>query len=516
MTRFVVVNKINPAAVAAADAALSEKTNGAQSTQPRFGDDLRDFWLDVYESNGGKVVTIAPKGRAAAPIKEKCPPPSTIPEAVDFDDDSDEDSDEEEPPPLELRIVEMSFLSDHGLLRDNETDWDNTGDLFEKPDWTPKKSNTISHSINKRLSVRVVIRAEGTGVETGKIKARVTLFRPPVAGRSIFDAQAITLTAGRASAVTFTSRDDFASELGDRGCQIEWFVKTDRRRNSCIGATKNRVLFTFASPVSRPIEPDDGVTVKRMVKAVRAIEAIRKLRGNQDPHEIVGACMGSFGHYTLTRDLDVPEKYGHPRYTDPKAGAWPMADYSSHSGECQAICRFVRGLLDQIGCPGTLEPVMVWCDPDTMEAKEGPYDKSGIGLRFCTKKVSTDVEVQDPVPVVEEPRFFDRLLGKTPVTRIEVRSRTERKEEIWLARLTTSEATVGEDAEGSGLNLYEACLKFTHNGVTKYYGGGAGTFDSAEDVVRGFHSLIWICREENPADRQGPLVSICRKIVHTF
>jgi hypothetical protein len=42
-----------------------------------------------------------------------------------------------------------------------------------------------------------------------------------------------------------------------------------------------------------------------------------------------------------------------------------------------------------------------------------------------------------------------------------------------------------------GTNNYEACLIFEHGGVKRYYGGGAGVYVSAAEVLLAFHSLCW-------------------------
>ena len=43
-----------------------------------------------------------------------------------------------------------------------------------------------------------------------------------------------------------------------------------------------------------------------------------------------------------------------------------------------------------------------------------------------------------------------------------------------------------------GLNRYEACLEFSHEGVTREYGGGAGIFRTRDEVLRAFWGLVWV------------------------
>ena len=41
-------------------------------------------------------------------------------------------------------------------------------------------------------------------------------------------------------------------------------------------------------------------------------------------------------------------------------------------------------------------------------------------------------------------------------------------------------------------NNFEACLRFEHAGVKRYYGGGAGTYESADEVLLAFYALCWV------------------------
>jgi hypothetical protein len=155
-----------------------------------------------------------------------------------------------------------------------------------------------------------------------------------------------------------------------------------------------------------------------------------------------------------------------------------MADNMGAYGECQAIVRFVRDVIKQVGCPGQAETIVVWADPDVdggRKALEGPWG-AGTGLRNKEGRFGSET-------------WFAALVDKDPV------------------------AEGYRFSIGSiGLNNFEACLRFTHNGKRRYYGGGAGVYNSPDEVIKAFHALCWVTFESvGPAD----FVTI-RKIVRRF
>ncbi|NWA03610.1 hypothetical protein [Pseudomonas gingeri] len=482
--RSVDPNNINKTAFDRASHTVFIKTRGRTHTPDT--EELRELWFDRYEEEGGKVIIVKKQEKPLPPMMVSCeaskPPPK--PKVI---------------PPLTIKIIELTFLSDHRLLKDNTTDWKNTGALYTKPDWTPGKSNVISHSINTKLRVRIVIEAEGEAPDNGSIEGTIGSFR--------FSSAPATLNIGK-NTLDLTS-DSEPAEIGVGMFKVAWTATTSRGAKMSIGNTKNHILLTFSTPRLRPSEPDDGVTSYRMKNSIDAIKKI----GLSEPHKIVETLMGYFPTYTLEKNAHVPDELGHPYYTHPEIGAWALGNYKKYTAECQAICRFVRGILEQVGCPGTVEPIVVWADPLDKTVKEAEYGTSRSGLRFVTKTVQIETEVDEEYEVPPT-GLFGSVFG-SPTKKI--RKKKIKVPETWSAFLTTSAATVGEDATDSGLNLYEACLKFTHEGVVRYYGGGAGVFKTKEKVVAAFHSLIWVHRKaQDPDDRLSPMIPICKEICHSW
>jgi len=212
-----------------------------------------------------------------------------------------------------------------------------------------------------------------------------------------------------------------------------------------------------------------------MAAAVARVAAANSL----DPHEIVSYLMGLLDRYTLQRDPGVPPEFKHPTFFNTVGGAWPIDAYIEKYAECQAIVRYVRGVLKQVGCPGDATPVVVWADPDIdggATALEKEIGQGG-GLNGKKKKVGN---------------------------------------EIWYAALAdTDPEEVGKlfSPDVMGMNNFEACLKFTHGGVTKYYGGGAGAYDSPAEVIQAFFALVWTTAEN---DSSGNTNYRIQEIVHRY
>lgn len=199
--------------------------------------------------------------------------------------------------------------------------------------------------------------------------------------------------------------------------------------------TSNRMFVTIDTPTT-PTEP--GVTLKRMRQAVTAVGGAASL----DPHKIVAHIMARWGSFNLQA---------------PYNNAWELAD-SSVGGDCQTIVRYTQNVIKMVGCPGLAEAIVVWA--------KVPTPATGQENAFPRPNVS------DP------PQWHNDFRPPVPA-----RAR-------WMAALVDG---------GGGLNRYEACLRFTHGGVTKYYPGGVrAIMDNANQVIQVFSRLSWIDMNASP------------------
>ena len=109
----------------------------------------------------------------------------------------------------------------------------------------------------------------------------------------------------------------------------------------------------------------------------------------------------------------------------------------------------------QVGSPGEMAIIVVWADPNNhAKVMEGNWDTGAGGLSGVTKTVK----------------------GKQ-----------------WFATLADSDVEEGDvlNFGDVGFNNFEACLKLTAGGKTMYYGGGAGDYETKEEVIEVFSALCW-------------------------
>lgn len=443
---------LDPDAVKAANEKLWKQypeLEGRKLTMAPEDYKYRKYWVDQYLAAKGKVEEPKPAAPPKRPA-EKCDACRK----------------------LTAKLISVTFTSDHGLLTDKTDDWKKGGQLFEakdKREWTEDHSFPISHSRKKKIALTVEFEigpagaAPDSGTVTGDGGDDALTFRG-----------AIQLAPGRVSASLTADKElpDRVAALKNKN--IRWTVEGSRATAVAGTSGKHTIYVTLDTPKNEG-KQEDGVTLKRMDKAVELVAGAR----STDPHKIVAHLMAKFEFYTLERDPAVPAKYKHPTYFNHAGGAWPMADFIPQTGECQAIVRFVRGVIKQVGCPGEAVTVVVWSDPNVdggRKALESEWGKGG-GLSGVKK-------------VVDGETWYAALADRNPIRN----GQTFRPKQI-------------------GLNNFEACLRFEHNGVKKYYGGGAGVYDSPQEVLSAFYALVWVTFDVNAA---GNDIITIREIVRRY
>lgn len=417
---------IDPDAARAADEAIASETGGRPLTMGPEDEALREKWMDAYIANGGKL-----KGDKAKPGRKPKPDPT----------------DPVEPCPKRLewiRLVSLEYKTDHRLIKDEESDWTNTGNLYPTPHWKEgmDEAHPITHNMDEKVELKLVFEAgpDGACAESGDILG--------IGPDGIQFKSPATFAPGTLS-LRLKSDRKLPREVTDYYLFIDWSVKTPPASYS--GTTGGWCYLTMDDPKDKR-QIEDGVTRKRVAKAVTLVREAESLH----PHTIVGYLMDLFPFYTLEREALVPNELKHPSFFNTKGGAWHMADYLDISGECQAIVRFVRGVLHQVGCPGEAETMVVWADPD-IERGARVLQRPGTPITLHRHKKQVN-------GIWWRPGLADR----DPVS--------------VGSKFTTDEM---------GINMYEACLRFTHGGETKYYGGGAGVYDSHDEVIGAFYALVW-------------------------
>lgn len=350
----------------------------------------------------------------------------------------------------------IAFRSAHGLMKacGGDVGWKNAGDPCGPPQWTPEDALPVSHTLGEKVELALTLK---------KPEAEERGPAPEIHGEA---PEGLRLDPRGAPAPGATALVVSSGPLAGGIEKLDFSVRWSGGEGGTVspGHTTNVVYTTLGRPRDdRQDEwPEDGVTLKRMDRAVEWVAALGTLR----PHDIVRALMEKFPFYALHPSPKVPRRYHHPTYFNDEGGAWPMSDYAGESGECQAIVRLVRGILRQLGIPGQARTLLVWGDPEVNGGRTPVTaywdDEPGAGL--------------DRTKVVDGRR--------------------------WIAALVDSPVEAGKEYPPShtprrggpspGLNRFEACLDFTYGGETLLYGGGAGVFRDRQEVLHGFWGLVWV------------------------
>ncbi len=362
----------------------------------------------------------------------------------------------------ELKVLSLAFTSDHGKLKDYADDWQNKGDRFPQPEWKAEHSHPISHTMDKNVEIEIELEA---GPENAPNKKARLVGKGP--GDHLSFEGDIDLVPGK-SKHKLTAKGKLAKKIDDlKDLAIEWkLTPTGDDELDGKKTEGHRVFVTVDDPADGHGTREDGITLKRMEQAVKWVKEANTL----DPHAIVNKLMKKYKYYVLYPSEKVPKKFNHPSYFNDIGGAWPMVDYRDEYGECQAIVRIVRAHLWQVGVPGDANIYVVWSEPkgdDDAETKEGDWEKNsnaGLNVRKWVDSKTWAACLVDGE--VEEGKVYP-----------------------------PSHSPMPGGGSSPGLNRYEACLRFAHNGVTKYYGGGAGVFNDKDEVILAFWALIWVSWE---------------------
>jgi len=366
-----------------------------------------------------------------------------------------------------VRIDALEFTSDHHLMNDNVSDWTKAGSLLAKPEWQrqPRVRISITHSRLKQVTAEatfnVVNQAAATrdGVARGVSVTKILRVKA--------DNSASFGPAGPTS-VPVTSQHDLPDLVGHLIVSLGWEVESGGKAHAAGTSGGHTIYVTYGDPIDAGLV-EDGVTLRRMEKAIAWLGRAWA-KGKRKPVDLIDAVFSKFEGYILGFEMLSREQRvylrkhpaalkhlqaaGFPAYLDnAKGGAWPLAQYVSYGGECQAIVRLTRAVAHQVGLTGTIEDKYVSSEPGD------PYKT----------RVLSNPGVDPDGPSTLGAEWFALVDGPVAVGR------------SYGAR------------DGVGFNRFEAFLKYTDPGGTvTWFGGGIGRLDSSikeTELVRVFWGL---------------------------
>lgn len=320
-------------------------------------------------------------------------------------------------------LTDITFTSDHGVLKDNNKTWAPGGSLYSEPEWSRDNkdkiiSKPITHSMGKNVQVNLSVNA---------VPATATAAPVHLKGESRHGFLSFNHTGTMQGGVNATGviSSNAAIPDGIRHIQDEeivWRLKW-RGWEHEIGRSRHDMFVTMNNPLSA-----SEVTLKRMLMAIGIVEPLATV----DPHEIVRGIMRNWNRYNLAVPLSTT--------------GWEWIDNFTNGAQCIDIVRFVNGVLTMIGSPGTVEAVVVWAKPD---APATPIEE-----------LWTDIGCRETLPAG----------GWTPGT-------------THCALHKPAYAGVGLIDGDWKLNAFEAALKFNHGGSLAYYPGGVDSVMKSPDEV---------------------------------
>jgi hypothetical protein len=323
-------------------------------------------------------------------------------------------------------LSRIAFTSDHGVLKDQTKNWSNSGVVYPQPEWSIANGKVQSHPVSQTKNTNVSIDVGLNVLPETAPSAPVKLTGRSNASFLNFSYSG-TLQGGLDQTLSMTSAGKLPNRVTDiRNQRITWTMEWRNWRHD-IGETGGHTFFVT---MNDPLMPGE-VTHKRMALAVSLIKNVY----TDNVHELVRRIMENWGYY----DLDI-------QY----ANAWELADNLEAGAQCIDIVRFVNGLLQIVGVPGTATAVVVWAHPDTptTPVEQLWLSPGGKGLHTVS----------------------DRIMGG---------------KHVFVGLL---------DANGCP-NAYEAALRFNDGSTTKYYPGGVSMdreYLTPADVLHVFQCLAWL------------------------
>jgi hypothetical protein len=254
-------------------------------------------------------------------------------------------------------LESLTFTSDHGVLKDNDSDWSNSG-LVVEPEWSVDKagkvvSKPVSHTMDTSVSVSASLGLVPVSAPAANAKLRGASSEPALN----FDFSG-TLQGGLNQTVLMTSAGKLPNGVAAlKNKEIVWSLSMGGWDHE-IGRTAHTFYLTMAAP----LVPQE-MTVKRLRTAIEIIEPL----GTNDPHEIVKGIMKNWNVYELSVPLHKP--------------VWSFADDIETGGQCIDIVNFVQALIQAVGSPGQADAVVVWAIPSAPQtAIESPWGMGGMPL----------------------------------------------------------------------------------------------------------------------------------------
>jgi hypothetical protein len=189
-----------------------------------------------------------------------------------------------------MKLLKLTFRTDHQVMTNNNSDWEDTGAMFYKPDWTfGNASSPISHSLNRNVIVELDFEVNPPTADetTGDVTGNAAF------GSLVFTATKQTFKGGIA---TITAESGpLPNQVGVLTGDIHWSVNT-KDKNCDAGASWGHTIYvTYAKPSG------SSVTQKRVVWVTNAA------KGKSSQQDCVNAIFDAMMQYTYALGSVPPD-----------------------------------------------------------------------------------------------------------------------------------------------------------------------------------------------------------------
>lgn len=227
------------------------------------------------------------------------------------------------PQPTPLSLKSIKFTSDHGVMKDNNTNWANTGNVLE-PEWitTPLQNKSISQTRSTRLVADVTVNVGPTGKPFDLIGTGIN-------GPDTSFKKTGNTSTGADQVITVTADANLPNVVSRLLRYIVWKIKTGGKEIVAGFSGPHKIYVTYGSP-------SGGVTEKRMQWSCR------KAGGQNTPETIADKIQLGVSSDTAFGGGGTDE--------------WNLL--AGGSGDCDNQARLMRDAVQLLGSsPATVELV---------------------------------------------------------------------------------------------------------------------------------------------------------------
>ncbi len=268
-------------------------------------------------------------------------------------------------------LESITFVSDHGVLRENKNDLTDAGKTFSEPEWSEQDGKVTSNPISQTKGTKLKVDLALNLMPLDAGPSPITLRGESDSGFLSFQFTG-TKSGGAGQRVQALEAREPTPDgiLSLPGREIRW-VLTWQGLDYEVARTRHTIYSTMGMPLAGVIP-----TEKRMATAVNlAMQEGPTL----SPYQLVLRLMNKFKNYNLRR----------PRLANP----WDLAETGWYGAQCIDIAEFVKGVLGVLGCPGALDAVMIWAHPDAPDDVKADDAATGRGTNGIPGRLMDSVQV---------------------------------------------------------------------------------------------------------------------------